>query len=508
MPAAHGSDGGHNGAVQGTGGLPPMPERAAPPPSGQHPQLDVAALASPALEAAAAGVLVADAHGRIVIANAVARRWLGVTDVSALHPHPLGAVQVLTADQTSRLPRRWLPLSRAMRGEAAVDVELVLVSPDGSRRRLRTSSDPVRAADGTQIGAVIVGWDVTALLQEESQAERSAAQLSAVAMARRAVLADTDPREAVARAIVSVTGAVCATVMEVLGGTIEVTGQAGATVGPLRLRLDRPSIVRDVYDSGRSRLVDNHAAVDPVAGSTDESVSDRETFASFEDAAGVRLGAGCWVPVRAGNRTVGVLTAAFAVDSPPLDDADTTIRTLELLASEAALAIERDDLRRRLTAQAMTDELTGLPNLRSWRAALARMPRRGGLAILDLDHFKSVNDQAGHAAGDTMLVDFAKALQSTTRAEDLVARIGGEEFAVLCPIGSDVAVLVARLRARWSELGRSHPIPVTFSAGVAARSADEEPERTQARADEALYAAKQSGRDRCIVAAGELPLRD
>ena len=507
MPGAQHSGGGHNGAVQGTGGPPPMPERAAPPPSGPHPQLDVAALASPALEAAGAGVLVADATGRIVIANAVARRWLGVSDVAALHPHPLGDVQVLTADQTARLPRRWLPLSRAMRGEAAVDVELVLVSPDGSRRRLRTSADPVRAADGAQVGAVIVGWDVTALLQEESQAERSAAQLSAVAMARRAVLADTDPREAVARAIVSVTGAVCATVMEVLGGTIEVTGQAGATVGPLRLRLDRPSIVRDVYDSGRSRLVDNHAAADP-AGATAESASDRETFASFEDAAGVRLGAGCWVPVRAGNRTVGVLTAAFAVDSPPLDDAETTIRTLELLASEAALAIERDDLRRRLTAQAMTDELTGLPNLRSWRAALARMPRRGGLAILDLDHFKSVNDQAGHAAGDTMLVDFALALQSTTRAEDLVARIGGEEFAVLCPMGSDVAVLVARLRARWSELGRSHPIPVTFSAGVAARSPDEEPERTQARADEALYAAKQSGRDRCIVAASELPLRD
>ena len=202
-----------------------------------------------------------------------------------------------------------------------------------------------------------------------------------------------------------------------------------------------------------------------------------------------------------GERVVGVLSAAFTTIGPGgAPDPTAVVNTLQLLGVEAASAIERADLRRRLTEQALTDELTGLANLRSWRAALARMPRRGGIAILDLDHFKWVNDRGGHAAGDTMLAEFAQALRTTTRAEDLVARIGGEEFAVLCPLGDDVAILMARIRDRWAEIGRGHPIPVTFSAGVAARLPEEPPDRTQVRADVALYAAKQAGRDRCVVA--------
>ena len=271
-----------------------------------------------------------------------------------------------------------------------------------------------------------------------------------MAIARRAVLADTDPREAVARAIVAVTGAAAATVMEVRGEVLEVTASAGPDLAPQQLRLDQPSVVRDVYESGRSRMVDDV---------TVDLRLDTDAFGRLEQSTGTRIGAGCWVPVLAGRQALGVLTAVFAVGAPPLDDTGTTIKTMELLASEAALAIGRDDLRRRLTAEAMSDELTGLANLRAWRAALARMARRGGLAIIDLDHFKRVNDQAGHAAGDRVLHDFARAMRSTTRAEDLVARIGGEEFAVLCPVGTDVAVLIARLRARWQEVARGHSDP-------------------------------------------------
>ena len=459
---------------------------------GSEQSLETAALASRALEATGAGILVADATGAMVAANRTARDWLGVAGLDELHGQPLGRVRVLTADQSGPMPARWLPMTQALRGEHVDQQELVLLGPGGAIRRVRVSADPVVDPDGAVAGAVIVGWDETAVPQEEPRAERAQAHLSAVAMARRAVLADTDPREAVARAIVAVTGAAAATVMEVRGEVLEVTASAGPDLTPMQLRLDQPSVVRDVYESGRSQMVDDV---------TVDLRLDTDAFGRLEQSTGTRIGTGCWVPVLAGRQALGVLTAVFAVGAPPLDDAGTTIRTMELLASEAALAIERDDLRRRLTAQAMSDELTGLANLRAWRAALARMPRRGGLAIIDLDHFKRVNDQAGHAAGDRVLHDFAQAVRSTTRAEDLVARIGGEEFAVLCPVGTDVAVLIARLRARWQEVARGHPIPVTFSAGVAARAPEEQPERTQARADEALYVAKQAGRDRCVVAA-------
>ncbi len=484
--------------VTGSGDLPTTRDSSAAPPR-PRPGLEAAALALRAVDVAGAAVLVADATGRMVVANRAARSWLGVTDLEELHRSALGRVEILTADQSGPLPGRYLPMTQALRGLRVDQLELVLVGPDATRRRVRVSADPVLGPDGGIAGGVVVGWDVTAVFQQEPQAERTAAQLSAVAIARRAVLADTDPREAVARAILAVTGAASATVMEVHGEVLEVSAAAGAEVAPQQLRLDQPSVIRDVYESGRSRMVDDVAATPELDG---------DAFARLEQATGARIGTACWVPVLVGGQVLGVLTALFAVDAPPLDDTASTIRTMELLASEAALAIERDDLRRRLTAQAMSDELTGLANLRAWRAALARMPRRGGLAIIDLDHFKSVNDRAGHAAGDRVLHDFAQAVRSSTRAEDLVARIGGEEFAVMCPVGADVAVLVARLRARWAEVTRGHPIPVTFSAGVAARAPDEQPERTQGRADEALYAAKQTGRDRCVVAAGDEHRRD
>ncbi len=453
--------------------------------------LDPAALCLRALEVAGAGVVVVDARGRPVLANGLARSWLDA-DLEDLRRRPLGRVTAWSVDLTTELQARALPLARALRGLPVDPVEIVLAHPDRSSRRVWITAERVHDDAGTPAGAIAVGWDLTAVRQQETYAARSAAQLSAMAGARRAVLADTEPREAVARSIVAVTGATCATVMEVQGDVMTITAQAGGPVPAITLRLDRPSVGAKVYHSGQALFLADVAA-DPAL--------DVEPVDQIERVLGQRLHAACWVPIRAQHRVVGVLTAAFAVGSEAADDAPTTIRTMELLASEAALALERDDLRRSLATQALTDELTGLANLRAWRTALERMPRRGGLAIVDLDHFKSVNDSAGHAAGDRVLYEFAQALHETTRSEDLVARIGGEEFAVLCPIGEDVVGLIERLRNRWDGLSGAHPVAVTFSAGIAARGVDEPPEHTQARADKALYAAKLAGRDRSVTAA-------
>ena len=162
----------------------------------------------------------------------------------------------------------------------------------------------------------------------------------------------------------------------------------------------------------------------------------------------------------------------------------------------------------RVNRLATIDPLTGVSNRRSILERVAdeaAHARRDGttfcVAMLDLDRFKTVNDRFGHATGDEVLAEFARAAQSAMRASDPLGRVGGEEFLVLMP-GSDAASALAaanRLRAavaavRWSDLGEG--LAVTTSAGVAQYRADETVEQLLTRADAALYRAKAEGRDR------------
>jgi diguanylate cyclase (GGDEF)-like protein len=130
------------------------------------------------------------------------------------------------------------------------------------------------------------------------------------------------------------------------------------------------------------------------------------------------------------------------------------------------------------------------------------------VALFDLDHFKSVNDAFGHAAGDAVLRHFCSAARDTMRATDRFARYGGEEFVLLMPVGTDAAAgtqATERIRAAteaqdWRAVlgGRDHV--VTVSAGIATWRPDESLESVLARADVALYAAKSQGRNRCTLA--------
>ena len=152
-----------------------------------------------------------------------------------------------------------------------------------------------------------------------------------------------------------------------------------------------------------------------------------------------------------------------------------------------------------LHTHANTDMLTGLMNRRAFLDALEDA-EEGAVMMIDVDHFKLVNDKYGHAAGDAVLTAIAGHLQTNLRAEDIIARVGGEEFAVYL-VGAD-STEIDRIGARvcagftlYNETVRA-PIKVTMSIGAAYAAMAPTQNELFARADQALYEAKHSGRAR------------
>ena len=162
----------------------------------------------------------------------------------------------------------------------------------------------------------------------------------------------------------------------------------------------------------------------------------------------------------------------------------------------------------------LTDALTGVGNRRMLDEVLAReveRSRRHGdplsLTILDIDHFKRVNDTWGHDAGDRVLKETGAVLQQAMRLSDIATRMGGEEFVLLLPnTGLDEALVCAeRLRCAMAAHDFGLSAAVTASFGVATLSADEAGPALLARADSGLYQAKGQGRNRVMAAAGGRP---
>ena len=200
------------------------------------------------------------------------------------------------------------------------------------------------------------------------------------------------------------------------------------------------------------------------------------------------------------------LGALCALDLKPRDFSPGQV---EVLKSFAALAVDELELRR----IAQIDSLTGAATRRSFllemEKTISKFIRReqpAALLTMDIDHFKRVNDTFGHPAGDTVLRTVSSRLQTILRKEDLLGRLGGEEFGILLPDTElHQAVQVAeklRCALQDSPIVLNEPLRVTASFGIAALEADRiSPELWLSRADQALYSAKRSGRNKCCAAA-------
>jgi two-component system, cell cycle response regulator len=208
------------------------------------------------------------------------------------------------------------------------------------------------------------------------------------------------------------------------------------------------------------------------------------------------------IPLFDESRPVG----ALAVEHPGRGTriARPVVDMANQFASHAALALRNAWLLQRVRKMADTDGLTGIANRRTFEQTLARelsRAERNGeqvtLVMLDVDHFKKLNDQYGHQTGDEVLKALAATVAHSCRDFDTPARYGGEEFAVILPACSAAESLIAAERLRKGINQTDLPVPATASAGVATYPTHAgDPEALIRAADEALYESKRGGRNR------------
>jgi diguanylate cyclase (GGDEF)-like protein len=261
-------------------------------------------------------------------------------------------------------------------------------------------------------------------------------------------------------------------------------------------------------DSTRDGLLGDIEAVGVrLRGRMKTYVHDGSSNADESDACPVAA-----VPVIYHDRTMGVLMVTS--DDPHRLWQDNEIMLLRTVADQVAVAVNHARLFQQMQQQALTDSLTGCFNRRFFEIQLerdlhlaTRMHQPVSLILLDIDHFKRVNDSHGHDAGDAALRILAGALREEVRGVDTAARYGGEEFAIILPqAGPEGALVVAeRLRSRIEKTDVPGVGCITASLGVATFPLDASArDLLVTTADRALYQAKRMGRNR-VCSAADLP---
>jgi diguanylate cyclase (GGDEF)-like protein/PAS domain S-box-containing protein len=334
--------------------------------------------------------------------------------------------------------------------------------------------------------------DVTAEKEAEQREARLAAVHSALRRVATTVAAGGDPEGGPAR-VFQLVSEQCAELVDASGAWVVRFAEGGYEV------LASTVPVGKGLPAAGDRL--------PVRPGTEIArVRDGETVAVSGTSEGrlaeLGLRSAVFVPVRLAGEVWGSLAVAWETDRP---DAAACEPLLSDFSDLVAVALDNAAARSELARQAADDPLTGLANLRTLHGALdarvtgaAARGRDLCLALIDIDHFKSVNDGHGHEVGDAVLRDVARHLTAACREHDVAARIGGDEFALVlddCDVATAME-LTERLRGEIADRAGDEGAPgVTVSIGVCAWEPGFDREAIQRRADDALYWAKLHGRN-------------
>jgi diguanylate cyclase (GGDEF)-like protein len=249
------------------------------------------------------------------------------------------------------------------------------------------------------------------------------------------------------------------------------------------------------------------AVAGPPDGRQARSISISYRYGDELSADGDRIHCSMTVPLAGEDGEFGYLTVFSRAAANTLDDR--VLTELEALATRAGPAIDNAKRFREARRLADLDALTSLHNRRYFHETLAREVARAqrygrslALIVFDLDDFKAVNDRIGHLAGDSVLADAAERVRDVVRSADVACRVGGDEFAVILPESTldDADQLYRRIQATVS----TRPIALVgelhLSAGVAELRPGDDGTALFERADEALYRAKNAGKDQIVVA--------
>mgnify|MGYP005841718975 CR=1 FL=1 len=381
-------------------------------------------------------------------------------------------------------------------------------------------------AGGKRLGAILIGFSRyhRFTIQEISAGERAAALVSLILLkfhtlsqleqraresevlreAGAAVIATLHPEEVIERILDELQKVVpydSASVQLLKNGELEIVGGRGWRDVSQVLGIHIP-------------LDDEHPNTVVMQTLKPLRVSDTSIYTPFQKTPHHNIRSWLGVPLVVQDRSIGLLT----MDSTQKDFFTPEHEQLvAAFANQVALALENARIFEKAQSEALTDALTGLYNRRGLmelgRFALARAVQAGGSLVaimMDIDHFKRVNDTYGHLIGDQVLQVIARRCEKSARDIDIVGRYGGEEFLFLLPeVTERFAFNIAdRLRLLISETAiptSAGPLPVTVSLGVSEyRQQDTRLEELIDRADCALYSAKQKGRN-CVVIFKESP---
>ena len=424
------------------------------------------------------GVALADEQGRFVELNAAMCRVIGRSREELLGRS--GAEFVHPDDLTLHAG---MEQAQQDSPDGVVRVEARHFHADGSVHWLEMT---ITAAPGPhgEHWTVIYAQDVTARKTAELALERSRAELAAIAAMSRSVQLGLDPRPVLLEAVRQLSGASAAAVVEPTAtASLEVTGYDGP---PSPAPPVLPGVGSVTASTWRSAA--RHVWSDRKADTSRPDPSDPVTAGPVHSA--------LWEPIVVRDTVLAVLVVSWS--HPAVEPTEQSLGVVTMLATEAGISLQAAQLRAELEALAYTDPMTGSLNRRAWDAALGdlvadagRTPLPLAIALLDLDHFKAYNDEFGHNAGDALLRDFADAARRCLRSTDVFARWGGEEFIIAMP-----DCTLEHARRILNRVRAAVPAGRTCSVGLTSWVRGEPLMTCIARADNALYDAKDGGRDR------------